>query len=277
MCFHLKFHGNFHHFFRSRTYVKHAQAAMSGVMGRKVGKAEITKALRRGKIGSARTRARFAKPGFSGAFAPVRSKPETNAIDSNVGTTAVPIQATATPPAAALVLLNSIAAGDDINMRDGRELTIKSVELRGVLANALVASQTAPSLARVLIVYDSSPNGAQPAVIDILADVSSTAHSDTNPAGLNFNNLNNRGRFKILAQETCSFGNVALATNAEQETAYAISMYRKVNLPVVFSGIAAGIGSITKGAVFALIVGTTNAASAAHIVFFGQARVRFQG
>jgi len=222
---------------------------------------------------------RQAKRAFAGAqstfSAPVRSKPEVNAIDTQVGTTAVPINATAAPAAAALVLINAIAAGDDINMRQGRECTLKSVELRGIIANNQVGATTLPSLARVLIVYDSAPNGAQPAIIDILADTASTPHADTNPASYNFNNLNNRGRFKILAAEDFSFGDIPGAANTDQETAYPVSFYRKINLPQVFKSDAAGIGSITKGALFALIVGSTRAVDASHVVFSGAARVRF--
>jgi len=201
--------------------------------------------------------------------------PERHAIDVALGTTAAPISATASPAAGALVLLNGIAAGDDINMRNGREAHLTSVELRGIISNYAAAAATAPSLARVLIVYDNAPNGAQPAIIDILADTASTAHSDTNPAAFNFNNLNNRDRFKILAQETFAFGAIPNAANAEQETSYPVSFYRKINLPQTFKSDAAGIGSITKGALFALIVGSTTAATSTTVAFCGMARVRF--
>jgi len=217
-----------------------------------------------------------AKAQARGSFArSTRSAPEVRAIDTDVGTTAVPINATAAPAAAALVLLNATAAGDDINMRQGREAHLTSVELRGIIANAQVGATTLPSLARVLIVYDNAPNGAQPAIIDILADTASTAHSDTNPASYNFNNLNNRDRFKILAQETFAFGNIPGAANTDQETAYPVSFYRKISLPQVFKSDAAGIGSITKGALFALVVGSTRSVDATHVQFSGKARVRF--
>lgn len=205
-----------------------------------------------------------------------RSKPETNAIDTQLGTTAAALQVTATPPAGSLVLINSIAAGDDINNRDGREVMLKSFEVRGIIYEAAGAAAHAASLGRILVVYDNQPNGAAPANIDILSDTAATAISDTNPAGVLFMNLNNRKRFKVLAAEDYSFGTVG-ASNVETEAAYPVSIYRKCNLPCVFSSSSSGIGAITTGALYVFLVGTTGAAGAGVINFFGRARVRFQG
>jgi len=88
--------------------------------------------------------------------------------------------------------------------------------------------------------------------------------------------LNNRKRFKILGVVEDAWPLVP-ATNTEKENATHISMYRKLNLSTTFSSSSTGIGAITQGALYLVLVGTQDNATANLVGFQGRCRVRFQG
>lgn len=145
-----------------------------------------------------------------------------------------------------ITLINGIAAGSDFNQRIGRKITIKTVQIRGhLLHQTATASNT---LARVLVVYDSQPNGTTPSSTDILTSGSSQS----------FMNLNNRDRFRVISDSTFSLGDRNItATQAVQgsPSTALINVYKRVDLPVIFDGVTGGIGDIQTGAIWVLCVG----------------------
>lgn len=86
--------------------------------------------------------------------------------------------------------LNLLAVGDDNTTRDGREVTIKSVAIQGMLTP--VDAETNANYARVMLVWDNANNSGSIATIaQILASSSSIA----------FPLVDNNQRFTILSDQ----------------------------------------------------------------------------
>lgn len=99
------------------------------------------------------------------------------------------------------VALNLIQTGSSFFNRIGRKVRMHSLFIE---ANAFPgnAANTEPTYNRFVVVYDRQPNGATPALADVLQDVSQT-NALTNPGGsvLCHMNMNNRERFIMLMDE----------------------------------------------------------------------------
>lgn len=166
-----------------------------------------------------------------------------------------------------VTLLNGVAQGDDNTNRHGRQATFKSISIKGLLQPVDTSTATQGSYCRLLIVWDAAPNGVAPVITDLL--VASTACSH--------NNLNNRARFKILADEQYAIGGIdQTATQAVATSPCVVAINRYVKLPNVvttYSGTGATIASIQQGAIWMFTIGSIAAS------FGGQfnvaVRVRF--
>lgn len=151
-----------------------------------------------------------------------------------------------------VTLLNGAAQGDDYNNRIGRKTTNVAVQLRGILQP--VDASVEFNLSRVMIVYDKQANGAAPAVTDILTAATATAHA----------NLNNRTRFKILCDKQYATGSYDTTTGyAASITCKNVNLYKKINLPTIWSGTGATAGSIVNGAIYLVTIGTNAAGTGA--------------
>lgn len=137
-------------------------------------------------------------------------------------------------PAGALVLINGIAQGISANQHTGRKAIMTSIQLRMDFASTGV---TPICGSRILVVYDKESNNAAPAALDILTTDDPTSSM----------NLNSSDRFIIIADETLMPHNM-LATSST----YHWQFYRKVALPIVFSGTGATVASIETGAVYVM-------------------------
>lgn len=214
-------------------------------------------------------KATFTSTSTSPFVVPSARRPEVGAIDTLLISPVIPVTA-----AGSITVLNPCAEGSDTNNRKGREIILRSVEVRGRLYSANPSGAHAGQLARVLLVYDAGPRGTIATTQDIISDVSNTTIGDANPSGFLFNNLNNKGRFKILGEQTFTFGEVGTA-NIETNEHFLVSMYRKFNLPAAFKDSATGMASILQGAIYLVVLGTNTAASSAFYSFTGSTRVRF--
>jgi len=146
--------------------------------------------------------------------------------------------------------------GTDMTNRVGRKIQIKSIQGRGIVrterSELMTAAATPAQMVRYIILVDMQPNGALPALTDILK----TAHP-ASPL-----NLNNRDRFKILLDKQWALDPYYLNTTA---TTAAASMnnqckvfkyYKKCNVETIFNGTNGGtIADITSGAVLRVILG----------------------
>lgn len=112
---------------------------------------------------------------------------------------------------------------------------------------------------RLLVVYDSQPNGAIPALSDILQDVDATgAALNVAFASLNFNN---RDRFVIVLDDCRSLcstsGNLIGSTS---EKSYMIDEEIDLqNLGTMYQAHAGSAADIATGALFIVTVGTFTA------------------
>jgi len=173
-------------------------------------------------------------------------------------------------------LLCAPTPGSDMTNRIGRKIRIKSVYIRGDLrqqaASALsVNVGSYPLLARMIIFVDNQPNGAAPALTDILKEALSSSQL----------NLNNRDRFKVLCDKQWALDpylNVDTATQSRGAVGrciQAIKVYKKLDIETIFNaGTAGTVADINTGALYMLWVGN-NAASGNDGIATVSTRVRF--
>jgi len=159
----------------------------------------------------------------------------------------------------ALVLLNGLARGDEINERNGREVVMKSVQINfGVQCTITTGTD---QYARVLLVYDRQSNGAAPAITDILVSNNTTA----------VRNLENRRRFKILMDRRYTLNQASEAGSKISD-----SFYRRLRHPITFnSGDAGTVADITTGSLYLVTMGSNAAGATAGSCLY-YSRVRFQ-
>lgn len=169
----------------------------------------------------------FAKQiGAVGSFSPEKKNQDVTGAPASVGTAW-----------SALTLLNPIVQGTGVNGRIGRRLNMVAFHIR-----ATVTTSSAAGNARWMVVYDHAPNGALPAITDIL--VVDNINSPTN--------LNNNDRFMILHDELINapgFSTQIIATK----------WFRKFpqGLQSIWTNAATGtIADITSGAVYVMCVGS---------------------
>ena len=158
----------------------------------------------------------------------------------------------------AFSLLDGCAQGSDINQRVGRQITLRSVQLRGYEQSAAAAG--VDQVHRIVLVYDRQSNGVAPVIGDILQASSVTAPR----------NLNNRRRFKILMDRI-------MVCNATAESGSNVTwqFYRKLRHPVEFNaGNAGTVADIQSGSLYLMVV-TNIAPGAGAGDSYWNARVRF--
>lgn len=150
-------------------------------------------------------------------------------------------------------LINGIVQGADINMRIGRKINLKSVYMAINVFNVASTQASSPQgvMIRFTLVYDSQPNSA--AATAAYTDIFTEAYP------LAPVNLNNRDRFRILKEMRFAVGPYTIDGNnppkfqaGAAQNSFAVK-YVKVNLPVIFSGTTATIGSISTGALLIAI------------------------
>lgn len=162
-----------------------------------------------------------------------------------------------------IACLNAPAPGAAMNQRVGREIMIRSIEVR---LTATSDSGAAGALGgiwnRCIIFYDRQTNAAAPAVTDLL-----TAADCWAPR-----NLDNRHRFTIL-HDTRFF--LSPVTPALDTLHHDLSWYRRMHHPTTYNAVGGGtVADITSGGLFLLIFGTEAPASNPPISA-GYARIRY--
>lgn len=172
-------------------------------------------------------------------------------------------------------LLHIPQLGSDFNNRIGRKTHIRSIYIRGRIliepANAVPATTAGNQQARLIVFIDLQPNGAAPAVTDLLNEAVPSSHL----------NPNNRDRFKVIKDKTFVFEPFTFSTTATQSVAawnrtiHDIKIYKKCNIETIFNATNGGtIGDINSGAVYMFWIGST-VAGALDANAILSARVRF--
>lgn len=164
-----------------------------------------------------------------------------------------------------VTLLNGIATGDDNTDRDGRQVHNKSIQIQGGVRP--VDGSTGATFCRLMLVWDSQPNGSIATVTDILTASTSCANT----------NLNNRERFTILKDWKYQVGGIdttATQTYAMSPTVATINWFIPLNgKKTTYGNTGATIASINTGALLMVSIG--NVVPNGGALFEGTTRLRF--
>lgn len=155
-------------------------------------------------------------------------------------------------------LLAAPIPGSDYTNRIGRKTLIKSVYIRGLVSCEL-GDQDGPTvgtsgaqLGRLILLADMQPNGAAPAVTDVLVAASSYSQL----------NLNNRDRFRIYCDKCFNIDAYAYSTTATSAVAslsnsHQVKKFKKLNLETIYNaGTSGTITDIQSGALYMLTIGS---------------------
>lgn len=178
--------------------------------------------------------------------------------------------------------LNATVAGANESNRIGRKISMRSVQIRGAVYPYQAGAAPIRDFIRLILVYDRQPNGAAPALADVLEDVDQAGtRTTTSFSGLN---LSNADRFKVLRDWHWAMpvANLAGAASGDEQvsdpgaTLMSIKAFVKLNgLETHYNAGAAGtIADITTGALFLLAVGLSAEANAQYRFLF-DTRVRY--
>ena len=175
-----------------------------------------------------------------------------------------------------ITLLAVPVTGADYNARIGRKITLKSLFIRGRIQLEVDATLAAVSVtgqqARCIVVYDLQPNGAAPAITDILNTADPASHL----------NLNNRDRFRVIADKEYTFDPYSSVTTANQaqlcfgRTIYNMKLYKRLNLDMIFNAVNGGtVADIASGALYMVWLGSAPSASNGDVNAIVSTRVRY--
>lgn len=177
----------------------------------------------------------------------------------------------------AFALLNGCIQGTDYTNRIGRKIMLKSLYIRGIVASDVGVTMTSPAItvaqqARMIIFCDNQPNGATPAVLDLLNNATTVSQL----------NLNNRDRFKILVDKTFVLDPIVYNTTATQSVAAATNQirqykkFKKLNMETIYnSGNAGTVGDMNTGALWLFWIGSQAVGVGTDATATWTCRVRF--
>lgn len=173
-------------------------------------------------------------------------------------------------PTSSVDCISAIAQGDGESNRDGRKCTLISLHIRGNVNISASSGSTAqaPSIMRVIVVWDTQTNGAQLNAEDVMLPAAHVEHS--------FRNLQFSKRFRILKDQTFTVVPVAGAgdgaVNDFSEVERSFKWNFKFKIPVIHNGTSAVVATITDNSIH--IIGFANNVSC-NLSY--QTRVRFVG
>lgn len=171
--------------------------------------------------------------------------------------TVLPSTTATVTPAVALATAGTflqIAQGDQPYQRNGREIVVKRIMIRGDVT--LIAGAVFTEAIRLVLVQDMQANGAAPTVGTTFDTTGQTPNINS------FNNLENSRRFKILADKFYTMNaltsNLATAANPMQRR---ISIMAKCNMPITYDASATTGALATIRSNNVLMFGFTEAGS----------------
>lgn len=166
-------------------------------------------------------------------------------------------------------VLNNMTIGSSMWNRVGRKVTLKSINAQGWFTSTNNNATPSECFVRIMIIYDKQPNGALPAISDVLQDQTNGAgdqHQSTVYSGLN---LNNRDRFEVICDRRFFLAGFNATTGASGGiTATADEMHFEIfhklgNRETHYKADSAPgvIGDISTGSLFCLTLGGLAAGS----------------
>ena len=147
------------------------------------------------------------------------------------------------------VLLNGIAVGSGVGQRNGRQITLRSFEMKSVFWQTTAGAAQQPSRTDIYLVYDRQPNGALAATTDILDSATSLA----------FPKMEAKPRFEVLLHRVVtlgSFDNTTLQKSYGVRDGCCVDCYKSLGGKIVqYKSDNALIADIATGALLLLCVG----------------------
>lgn len=162
-------------------------------------------------------------------------------------------------PTEGIHLLATVPQNNTVHGRQGKKGAYKSLQIKGVVQSE---ATTSVSKAAMVIVYDRKPRDVLPNVVDIFTAKHSSAML----------NDANSDRFQIVRRLEW----VCKGAAGQPESAYNVDEYVKLQKrPIEWGTAGTGeIGDITKGALYVVFLGSTNAGTT-DSQFLGSFRTRF--
>lgn len=159
-----------------------------------------------------------------------------------------------------LGLLNGCVAGSQNYNRDGRKITMKSLQIRGYIYPADSTTANA-NFVRFVIVYDKQSNGAAPTWSDVFTSQNISGTTDSGATSML--NLNNRDRFEIVRDKCWALGgidNTATTAWGMSPGQAKVNMFIRLgNRTTTFNaGTAGTVGDITTGALYFFWIATNS-------------------
>jgi len=167
--------------------------------------------------------------------------------------------------------LSAIAQGDGESQRDGRKVVLNHINFNGMLKlnpqQNLAVGLDAVAI-RCAIVWDTQTNQAQFNGEDVF---------ETQNVPTGFRNLQFTKRFRVLYDETFSFAYPsAVGTSASNDLngqMILFSVFKKLNIPVLFNGTTANVSTITDNSLHVMCWASESGVCS----FNYSSRVRFMG
>lgn len=159
-------------------------------------------------------------------------------------------------------VLNNIVQGDDILNRIGRQVTMQSVLLNlHLYPTSTVASSM--NLARVMLVWDKSPNSTGLPGINLILDLTDSRSNL---------NLSNRDRFEIVWEKRWAMSETT-AGSKNGANGFINEMIMLKNKKTTYSGVGGGITQIATNSLLLVTVGDVLLGQGTNVT--GYSRVRF--
>ncbi len=158
-------------------------------------------------------------------------------------------------------VLNIVDQGNGPSERNGREITMKTIQLSCAVSEKV---GSVPTIYRFKLVFDKSTNGAAAAGGDILSN------GGTALAPLGYNNLDNRNRFVTL-WDSGPFEAEKVGNNNANKT---FQVFQKINYSTIYSGTGGGVGNIKSGGLLLMLVCNNSVTTQNHTIYY-TARLRY--
>lgn len=176
-------------------------------------------------------------------------------FDKVVSEGAIPDTITLIDPNSDAETLNSVPQGDTASSRDGDDMTMKSIQIKGIVARANAADQAdvpLPGTVEIMLVLDLQTNGTALTPGDVVNGV----------AGLLLQDVPNARRFIILGRKCITFdtpncgtdGTNTLSTGGQIRK---FKMFTKLNHRVKFRSTSDAVGSILDRSLHVIAIAST--------------------
>lgn len=163
--------------------------------------------------------------------------------------------------------IHIIPQGDDQSSREGRQVHIKSIQLRGVFTFAPAAGATASTAIYLVLLLDTQCNKANAGITDVFT---------SNVMRENMINLSNNKRFKIIKRWKYTFVSQGGVSGAYNNVTKILDWYKQCDVVINWDNTAT-TGAIATTTQNSILLAYGSDVSASTVTLNGTARIRFTG